>query len=145
MNFTVMDLDKVIETTGVSYAEAKQALIDANGDADAAIAAIQSAEAKIIEETILDDNIEDFAEKEKNKLEELRDKLLAVVQEGNARKIIVKRKGEEFVSVPLNLGVIGGVVGLAAAPVAVIIGAVAAVGLDCSIEIVKKDGSTEEL
>ncbi len=131
MNYTAEALDKVILETGVSYEKAKDALVRTEGDADAAIAILKSEE--------------DGLDKNKKKLEELKQKLTDIIKSGNAKKIIVKRKGEEVVSVPLNLGIIVGIVGIAAAPVAVVIGAIAAYGFDCTIEVEKKDGTTEEV
>ena len=58
---------------------------------------------------------------------------------------MVRRKGDEIISVPLNLGIIGGIVGVAAAPVAVIVAAIAAYGFDCTVEVENKDGSKEEV
>ena len=128
MNYTAEALDSVIKETGASYEGAKNALIQANGDEKIAIAAIE-------------------AEKngESEALDNIKKKLTDVIKAGNAKKIVVKRNNEEVLSVPLNLGVLGGIIGIAAAPVAVIIGAVAAYGLDCTIEVEKKDGSTETI
>ena len=40
---------------------------------------------------------------------------------------------------------IGGIIGAAAAPWALIAGTIAAFGFGCKLEIVKKDGSTDEI
>ena len=127
MNYTAEALDKVMQETKASYQEAKQALEAAQGDADAAIASLHT------------------KANESGKLDELKEKLTAIVKEGNAKKIVVKRNGAEVISVPLNLGVLGGIVGVATAPVAVILGGIAAYGFDCTIEVEKKDGTTEEV
>ena len=131
MNITIEALDKVIEETGAAYADAKKALVESGGDIDAAIAALKAQTAETAEG--------------KRSLDELKEKLKSIVAEGNARRVVVRRKGEEVISVPLNVGVIGGIVGVASAPVAVILGAVAAYGLDCTIEVERKDGTTETL
>ena len=44
-----------------------------------------------------------------------------------------------------TIGIIGGIVGLAAAPWAFIAATIATLGFGCKIEIVKKDGSTDEI
>ena len=76
-----------------------------------------------------------MAEKELNR-EEVKRK----VEEGNVSRIQI-RKGEEIVlSVPVNVGIVGGIIGLTAAPWALIAGSVAAFGLGCKLEVVKKDG-----
>ena len=127
MNYTVEALDRVMEETKASYQEVKEALEAANGDADAAIEALKEKKA------------------ENKKLNELKEKLTAIIKKGDAKKVVLRRKGEELISVPLNLGILGGIVGVAAAPVAVIVAAIAAYGFDCKIEVENRDGSKEEV
>ena len=50
-----------------------------------------------------------------------------------------------LLSLPVNVGIIGGVVGVAAAPWAFIAGAIAAFGFGCTVEIVKKDGTVDKV
>ena len=57
----------------------------------------------------------------------------------------LNRAVEVVFSVPVNVGIVGGIIGLAAAPWALIAGSVAAFGLGCRLEVVKKDGSTDEI
>ena len=127
MNYTVEALDRVMEETKASYQEVKEALEAANGDADAAIEALKERKA------------------ENKKLNELKEKLTAIIKKGDAKKVVLRRKGEELISVPLNLGILGGIVSVAAAPVAVIVAAIAAYGFDCKIEVENRDGSKEEV
>ena len=44
-----------------------------------------------------------------------------------------------------QVGIIGGLIGAAAAPWALIAGTIAAFGFGCKLEIVKKDGTTDEI
>ena len=127
MNYTVEDLDRVMEETKAPYQEVKAALEAADGNADEAIEALKGKKA------------------ENKKLDDLKEKLTNIIKKGNAKKVVVRRKGEEIISVPLNLGIIGGIVGVAAAPVAVIVAAIAAYGFDCTVEVENKDGSKEEV
>lgn len=127
MNYTVEALDRVMEETKASYQEVKEALEAANGDADAAIEALKERKA------------------ENKKLNELKEKLTAIIKKGDAKKVVLRRKGEELISVPLNLGILGGIVSVAAAPVAVIVAAIAAYGFDCKIEVENRDGTKEEV
>ena len=127
MNYTVEDLDRVMEETKASYQEVKAALEAADGNADEAIEALKGKKA------------------ENKKLDELKEELTNIIKKGNAKKVVVRRKGDEIISVPLNLGIIGGIVGVAAAPVAVIVAAIAAYGFDCTVEVENKDGSKEEV
>ena len=68
------------------------------------------------------------------------DKVKALVKEGNVTKVRLVRNGETVISLPVNVGLIGAVIGLHAAPIAILAAGIAAYGLNCRIEIVKKDG-----
>ena len=128
MNITLEAVEKVMEQTGVEYKVAKEALIKTDGDVDAAI--------KLIQPDVKDigDDIKDAVDKLKKK-----------VEEGNVDRIQIKKGDEVVFSVPVNVGIVGGILGLAAAPWALIAGAVAAFGLGCRLEVVKKDGTTDEI
>ena len=71
------------------------------------------------------------------------DRLKEAVKQGNVDRIKVIRDDEVLLNIPVNVGVLGGIIGIATVPWALIIGAIAGVGLGCRIEIVKKDGSSE--
>ena len=68
------------------------------------------------------------------------DKIKKLVKQGNVNRIRILRKDQVVLNIPVNVGLLGAVIGVAAAPWALILGAVAAYGLDCRIEIEKKDG-----
>lgn len=68
------------------------------------------------------------------------DKVKELVKKGNVSKIILRRKGEVIVSIPVNVGVVGVVVGLTAAKWSILAAALATVGFGCSVEIIKDDG-----
>ena len=128
MEITLEAVEKVMEQTGVEYKAAKEALQKTGGNVDEAIKLIRP-------DTI------DIGEEAKATVEKLKRK----VAEGNVDRIQI-RKGEEIVlSVPVNVGIVGGIIGLAAAPWALIAGSVAAFGLGCKLEVVKKDGTTDEI
>lgn len=76
---------------------------------------------------------------------ELVEKIKALVKEGNVTRIRIKKDDKEILSVPMTLGVAGAFIGVAAAPWAVIIGAIAMIGLDCKIEVEKKNGEVTVL
>ena len=128
MNITLEAIEKVMDQAGVTYAVAKETLEKTNGDADEAIKLLQPKSCE------LEDDVK-----------KLIDKLKKVVEDGNVDRIQVKKGDEIVLSVPVNVGIIGGVLGLAAAPWALIAGSVAAFGLGCKLEVVKKDGSTDEI
>ena len=128
MNITLEAVEKVMEQTGVEFKDAKEALVKTDGDVDAAIKLIQP-DTKDVGDDI----------------KALIDKLKKIVAEGNVDRVQI-RKGDEIVfSVPVNVGIVGGIIGLAAAPWALIAGSVAAFGFGCRLEVVKKDGTTDEV
>ena len=68
------------------------------------------------------------------------DKVKELVRKGNVSKIVLRRKGEVIVSIPVNVGIVGAVVGITAAKWAILAAALATVGFGCSVEIIKDDG-----
>ena len=70
------------------------------------------------------------------------EKIKELVRKGSVSKIVVRRKGEVLLSIPVNVGVVGAVVGLAAAKWAVLAAVLSTVGFGCSVEIVKDNGET---
>ena len=68
------------------------------------------------------------------------EKIKELVRKGNVSKIVVRRKGEVLLSIPVNVGVVGAVIGLTAAKWAVLAAVLGTVGFGCSVEIVKDDG-----
>ena len=126
MNITLEMIDAVRERSGASYAEAKAALEQSGGD--------------VVEALVL------LEKKNETKTGEILEKIKAAVKEGSVNKIRVKRGEQVLLTVPVNVGVIGGLVGLAAAPWwGVLAAAAAAYGFDCRFEIVKDDGSSSEV
>ena len=128
MQITLEAVEKVMEQTGVDYKAAKEALVKTDGDVDAAIKLI-SPDTKDLGDDI----------------KEMMDKLKKKVEEGNVDRIQIKKGDEVVFSVPVNVGIVGGLLGLAAAPWSLIAGSVAAFGLGCRLEVVKKDGTTDEI
>jgi len=68
------------------------------------------------------------------------EKVKELVRKGNVSKIVVRRKGEVLVSIPVNVGVVGAAVGLFAAKWALLAAVLGTVGFGCTVEIVKDDG-----
>ncbi len=128
MQITLEAVAKVMEQTGVDYKAAKEALVKTDGDVDAAI-------------KLITPDTKDLGDD----IKEMMDKLKKKVEEGNVDRIQIKKGDEVVFSVPVNVGIVGGLLGLAAAPWALIAGSVAAFGLGCRLEVVKKDGTTDEI
>ena len=126
MDINLESIDAVIERTGVSYAEAREALEASDGSVVDALVYLEN--------------------KKSAKTDDLLEKVKAIVKEGNVNKIRVKKDNKVLLTVPVNVGVVGGLVGLAAAPGWAILGAgAAAYGFDVKFEIVKDDGSVTDV
>lgn len=128
MEITLESVEKVMAQTGVEYKVAKDALLKTDGNVDEAIKLLQP-------------EVRDIGEDVKALIEKLKKK----VEEGNVDRVQIRKNEEIVLSVPLNVGIVGGILGFAAAPWALIAGSVAAFGLGCKLEVVKKDGSTDEV
>ena len=126
MEIKLESIDAVRERTGCSYEEAREALEVTGGNVVDALVYLE--------------------QKKGSKTEALLEKVKAVVKEGNVNKIRVKRNDKVLVSVPVNVGIVGGLVGLAAAPWWGILGAAAAAyGFNVKFEIEKNDGTTIDI
>ena len=77
--------------------------------------------------------------------EETVEKIKELVRKGNVSRILVKREENTILNIPLNAGIAGTVLGLTAAPWALIASAIATLGFDCKVEILKTDGETVEV
>lgn len=67
--------------------------------------------------------------------DEILRKVKELIQEGNARRIIIKNEdGVSLIEIPLTLGAVGVLI----APVLAAIGAIAAIVTKCTIVVVKK-------
>lgn len=128
MEIRLEDVEKVMELAGVDYYTAKEALVKAEGNLDKALEDLAPTG------TSVGDEIKDMIEKLKVK-----------VKEGNVDRVQIRKDDEIILKVPVNVGIIGGIIGAAAAPWALIAGTIAAFGFGCKLEIVKKDGSTDEI
>lgn len=126
MEITLEKIELVKDRTGVTYAEAKEALEEADGSVVDAIIAI--------EETI------NAGQKRRGfgkKGEALFTSLKELVKRGNVAKVQVKKDDEIILNVPVNAGIVGVVI----APLASVVAVVAAFGFKCTIEVIKDDGT----
>ncbi|MBR2577975.1 MAG: DUF4342 domain-containing protein [Erysipelotrichaceae bacterium] len=137
MNFSINEVDQVIERTGCSYEEAKDALTKADGNVIDALIILENKNKGFA------DRIKDFLNVERN-ADTVMDKIKEAIRQGNVNKIAVRdRNGRNLASVPLNIGATAGAVALiaGAAPLVIISGLIAKYGLECQFVIVKADGS----
>lgn len=126
MEITLEKIELVKDRTGVTYAEAKEALEETDGSVVDAIIAI--------EETVNAGKRErGFGEKG----QALFTSLKGLIKKGNVARIQVKREEDIILNVPVNAGIVG----ICIAPLASIVAVVAAFGFKCVIEVIKTDGT----
>lgn len=128
-------VDQVIERTGVSYKEAKEALEYSDGDVVDAIIYIE-------------ENTKSFKEKMTDDIKVKKDDLVATLKEllrkGNVTKIIIEKDGEVKMNIPVNIGIAAGALSVFMGAVLIPVIGVISVGMyigDYKIRIVKDDGS----
>ena len=73
------------------------------------------------------------------------DQIKELVKRGNVSKIVVKHDGDAILNIPLNAGIAGTILGLAAAPWAIITTTIATIGFKCKVEIIKDSGEVVEI
>ncbi len=86
---------------------------------------------------------EEKKKEERSRVEEFRltggeilNKVKEIIQQGNARRIILKdEQGKTFLEIPLTVGVVGAIV----APILAAVGAIAALASNLTIIVVKTD------
>ncbi len=126
MEITLESIDAVRERSGASYEEAREALEVSGGDVVDALVYLE--------------------QKKSARTNDLLEKVRAAVREGNVNKVRITRNDKVLLSVPVNVGVVGGLVGLAAAPWwGILAAAVAAYGFDVKLELIKEDGSVSDI
>ncbi|WP_252243535.1 MULTISPECIES: DUF4342 domain-containing protein [unclassified Clostridium] len=139
-NITLEKVDMIIERTGVSYAIAKQALEECNGDV---LEALIYLEEEIKNEENVDYNIyDDKEDKENMTIEELKSFIKDLIHKGNITRIKIKKEDTELIDIPVNAGIAAGVIAVLIPPI-LVAGVIAAVATKITIEITKKDGSVE--
>lgn len=140
MNFSINEVDQVIERTNCSYEEAKQALTETNGDVLDAIILLE----KKANEPVFGSKFKEFVDEGERTADSIINKISEAIKEGSVTKIAIRDKdGKTLTSLSVNstlaIGGIGLVLG--AAPVMVIGALVARYGLNCQFVIIDKDGN----
>lgn len=82
---------------------------------------------------------------DKKNVNDVLENLKALVKKGNVSRIVICKDGKELVNVPVNVGIVGGVVGLAAAKWVVIAAVLATVGFGCTVQVIKEDGEITDV
>ena len=81
----------------------------------------------------------------KRQAEQIAEKVKQLVQEGNVSRVMLLRKGEILFNIPVTAGAVAVLVGLHAAPFAMLTSALVTFGLDCEVIIEKADGTMVNL
>jgi hypothetical protein len=131
MEITLEKIELVKDRTGCTYAEAKAALEGAEGSVVDAIIAMEE---------------KSNAEHDKVDGGSLKDspvfaKMKEIVDKGNISKIIISKGNKKIVSFPVTVGVIGTVL----VPWGAVLGMVAAMGAQCSIDFVDDKGKVIDI
>jgi len=130
---TLEKIDRIVERTGASYEEARNALSSAEGDVIEAIIALEKKGSR--------GKFEDMNAKISEKSSEAIDKLKEVLEKGNVTRVILEKDGDVLLNLPVTIGALG----LILAPIAAMIGVSAAVFAKYKIKIVKDDGEVVDL
>ena len=77
---------------------------------------------------------------DKNNVNSVMEKIKDLIKKGNVSRILVCKDGKELVNIPVNVGIVGGVIGLAAAKWAVLAAVLATVGFGCTVQVIREDG-----
>lgn len=125
MRITLEMVDEIINRTGVTYKEAKEALEKNEGDLLKAIVYLEEKE-----------NGPSKSESRNMSGQEIVEKLKGWVNEGFINQITIVKNGKTVVDIPIMAGAIGAVIFTIPTVAAII----AAVATGCEIKIVKKDG-----
>ena len=130
---TLEKVDKVIESSGVSYGEAKDGLEYSAGDVLDAIIYIENLKKQ-------------KAQEEENntgeRIEEFKAYLKDLINRGNVTRIKIKKDERVIVDVPVNAGIAAGVIGIII-PQLMALGVIAAIVTKITVEITKENGEVE--
>ncbi|ERM92084.1 MAG: hypothetical protein XD49_0712 [Caldanaerobacter subterraneus] len=117
-------IDMIVERTGVSYKEAKEALEKANGNVVDALIYIE-------------ENRKSWTESFTVAGTEVMDKIKDLIKKGNVTKIRIKKDDKVLLEIPVTAGAISTVV----IPQLTLLGAAVAFLANCTIEVEKYDKS----
>lgn len=86
-----------------------------------------------------------MSENRNPKADEIVEKIKEYVKKGNIARILLKHGDNTILNIPLNVGIIGTILGASVAPWTLVASAVATLGFDCRVELEKTDGEIIEL
>lgn len=142
MEITLEQVDKVKERTGVSYAEAKNALEITNGNILDAIILLEEKAKENFGNSVEGEAVAGDTFNKTETISELKAWLKDLINKGNVSRIKVSKDGKTIVDVPVNAGIAATVIAVVIPPILAFV-VVAAVVTKVTIEITKVDGSVE--
>ena len=74
------------------------------------------------------------------KIKAVVEKLKELVRKGNVSRIVVRKGEREVLNIPVNVGLVGGVVAVASAKWVLLASILATVGFGCCIEVIEEGG-----
>ena len=137
---TIEKIDAVIQRVpSATYAQAKKALMDHNGDIIEAIISLESN--KSIENNISKKTkqakkvVEDIFSKDSEDFKEIKDQAKELLKKSSVIRVIIDRNDKVIINIPLTVGVVG----VALLPIYTLVGLSAAVIGKCRIKIQNED------
>ena len=145
---TIEKIDTVIQRVpNVTYAEAKQALLEHNGDVIESIIALESNSSTIYNNISKKTKqakkvVEDMFSKDSEDFKEMKNQAKELLKKSSVIRIIIDRNNKVIMNIPLTVGVVG----VALLPIYTLVGLSAAVIGKCRIKIQNEDdGSIVDL
>ncbi|MCF6461068.1 DUF4342 domain-containing protein [Clostridium sp. Cult3] len=123
MEVSLEKIDTVVARTSATFKEAKEALVEAEGDVVEAI-------------IIIEEGRKSWTDNISNKGEQMIEKVKEILRKGNVTKITIKKNGETIMNIPVTAAALGSII---SAPLT-LIGLGSAIITKCIIEIEKEDG-----
>lgn len=145
---TIEKIDAVIQRVpNVTYAQAKQSLIEHNGDVIESIISLESS-SKSINKNISNKTkqakkaVEDMFSKDSEDFKEMKEQAKELLKRSSVIRVIIDRNNKVIMNIPLTVGVVG----VALLPIYTLVGLSAAVIGKCRIKIQNEyDGSIVDL
>ncbi|WP_294400774.1 DUF4342 domain-containing protein [uncultured Clostridium sp.] len=145
-NITLEQVDKVRERCNVSYTEAKEALVNSDGDVLEAIIYLEQKQ-NTENNTFNNDNSSE-SENDRDSafnsmsVDEIKNMIKSLIDKGNVTRIKIKKNDEEILDMPVNAGIAASVIAITIPPI-LAAALIAAIATQITIEITREDGSVE--
>ncbi|HHY06659.1 MAG TPA: DUF4342 domain-containing protein [Clostridia bacterium] len=126
-------IDLLRERLGITYREAKDALLQTDGDVVQALINLEKSKER------WDDKLEE-------KGQEIIEYVKEIIKKGNVTKVRLKKKDKVVLEIPATVGALG-IGGMLLSPILTalgVVGTVAAVVKDYTLEVVRPDGRVEQ-